>query len=123
MPHILIVEDESATAWALCESLEDEGHRTTHVSSAEDALAAVDRDHFDLVITDIRLPGMSGLNLARQLIDELGSIPILVVTAYGSREEADELKACGVSAVFRKPFRVDQIRRYLMTKYNVDVLR
>ena len=60
MAHILIVEDENATAWALAESLREEGYETRHAASAEDALAALRAHATDLVITDLRLPGMNG---------------------------------------------------------------
>ena len=111
MAQILIVEDENATAWALAESLREEGYETRHAASAEDALAAVRAHGTDLVITDLRLPGMNGAQLARRLRSGRRRVPVIVVTAYGSRETLEELRAAGVHAVFPKPFRVDQIRR------------
>ena len=111
MPHILIVEDENANAWALSESLQDEGYLTTHVACAEKALERMDESEFDLVITDVRLPEMNGLKLVRRILSGARPIPVIVVTAYGSRELSDELSAIGVHALFPKPFRVDQLRR------------
>jgi two-component system response regulator (stage 0 sporulation protein F) len=111
MAHILIVEDENATAWALAESLREEGYETRHAASAEDALAAVRAHATDLVITDLRLPGMSGAQLARRLRSGRRRVPVIVVTAYDSQETLEELRVAGVHAVFPKPFRVDQIRR------------
>jgi CheY-like chemotaxis protein len=89
MSHILIVEDETATAWAVAESLRDDGHRTTSVVSAEE----------------------DGIRLARRLRSARQPLPIIVLTAYGTRQAIDELESCGVHAVFSKPFRVDQLRR------------
>jgi two-component system response regulator (stage 0 sporulation protein F) len=111
MSHILIVEDETATAWAVAESLRDEGHETTTVGSAEEALKGLRGSTVDLVITDIRLPGMNGVRLLRRLRATRRRQPVIVITAYGTREVVDELEACGVHAVFNKPFRVDQLRR------------
>lgn len=111
MPSILIVEDENATAWALAESLREDGHDTITVSSAEDALEALSEGAPDVVITDLRLPGMSGVALVRRLRGGRHPIPVIVVTAFGSSETLQELTECGVHAVFAKPFRVDQVRR------------
>jgi DNA-binding NtrC family response regulator len=111
MSHILIVEDETATAWALAESLQDDGYETTTVVSAEDALKGLRGSTVDLVITDVRLPGINGVRLIRRLRSARRRQPIIVITAYGTREVIDELEACGVHAVFDKPFRVDQVRR------------
>jgi two-component system response regulator (stage 0 sporulation protein F) len=111
MPRILIVEDENATAWALAESLQEDGHETTTVSSAEDALEVLRGRGADLVITDLRLPGMSGSQLARRLRGARRAVPVIVVTAFGSSEVLEELAGFGVRAVFPKPFRVDQVRR------------
>jgi two-component system, response regulator, stage 0 sporulation protein F len=111
MPRILIVEDENATAWALAESLQEDGHETSTVSSAEDALERLRRQPVDLVITDLRLPGMGGAQLARRLRGGRRPTPVIVVTAFGSHDVLQELSDYGVHAVFPKPFRVDQVRR------------
>ena len=111
MSRILIVEDESATGLALVESLEDDGHEATHVTSAETALARLKQGEVDLVITDLRLPGGDGGTLARRILSGRRPLPVIVLTAYGSADILEQLRACGVHAVFPKPFRVDQIRR------------
>ena len=111
MSHILIVEDESATAWAIAESLQDEGHETTRVETAEEAVAKLERVKFDLVLTDVRLPGMSGLSLTRHLRGQGMNMPVLVLTAYGAALVIEELGEGVVHEVFSKPFRMDQLRR------------
>ena len=111
MPRILIVEDEHATAWALAESLQEDGHETSTVPSAEEALERLRRCPADLVITDLRLPGMGGAQLARRLRGGRRPTPVIVVTAFGSSDVLQELAGYGVHAVFPKPFRVDQVRR------------
>jgi two-component system response regulator (stage 0 sporulation protein F) len=111
MSRILIVEDESATAWALAESLREDGHDTATVGCAEDAIEKLRGRGTDLVITDLRLPGMSGAQLARRLRSGRRPLPVIVVTAFGTGEVLAELSSYGVHAVFPKPFRVDQVRR------------
>lgn len=111
MPHILIVEDESTTSWALAEGLADDGYTIDTFASAEEAWAWLQKGHSDLVITDFRLPGMTGLDLARKLRRGRHAQPVIVVTAYGSTETLRDLKAAGVAECFPKPFGMDGLRR------------
>ena len=111
MPNILIVEDEPVTAWALAESLSEDGYDITTVDTAEKALAAARKGYPDLLITDLRLPRMGGLDLVRRLKSRRNGAAVIVVTAYGSPQVLRELEACGVHACFPKPFLVEQLRR------------
>ena len=111
MPHILIVEDEPTTSWALAEGLSDDGYTIDTFRSAEEALAWLRSHKSDLVITDFRLPGLSGLELAQKLSRGRNAQPVIVVTAYGSPENIRELVRAGVAEVFPKPFHVDELRR------------
>jgi DNA-binding NtrC family response regulator len=111
MPHILIVEDEATTSWALAEGLSDDGFTIDTFRSAEDAWAWLQTGHSDLVITDLRLPGRSGLELARRLRRGRHAQPVIVVTAYATPEIVRELRSAGVVECFPKPFPVDALRR------------
>lgn len=111
MPHILIVEDEPATSWALAEGLSDDGYTIDTFPTAEAACAWLRTGKSDLVISDLRLPGMSGLDLARRLQRGRRAQPVIIVTAYGGPESAKALAASGVSDWFLKPFQMDQLRR------------
>jgi len=81
MPHILIVEDEVATSWALAEGLSDDGFSIDTFRSAEEAWAWLQNGHSDLVISDLRLPGMSGLELARKLRRGRHAQPVILRTS------------------------------------------
>ena len=111
MPSILIVEDEAATAWALAESLSDEGYAITTVDSAEAALAAYKESPADLVITDVRLPRMDGVELARRLGARKRPAPVIVVSAYGDERVLKRIEELGVHAYFPKPFQMDHLRK------------
>ncbi|HEV2104234.1 MAG TPA: response regulator [Candidatus Eisenbacteria bacterium] len=111
MPHILIVEDEPTTSWALAEGLSDDGYTIDTFRSAEEALAWLREGTSDLVISDLRLPGLSGLALARKLRRGRHRQPVIVVTADGSREALRDLRRAGVAEVFPKPFPMDALRR------------
>ena len=111
MPHILIVEDEPTTSWALAEGLSDDGYTIDTFRTGEEALAWLRAHRSDLVITDFRLPGLSGLELAQKLSRGRNAQPVIAVTAYGSPETVRELLRAGVVEVFPKPFHVDELRR------------
>ena len=111
MPHILIVEDEPTTSWALAEGLSDDGYTIDTFRTAEEALRWLREGESDLVITDLHLPGLSGLDLARKLRRGRNAQPVIVVTAYGSADTLRDLERAAVAAVFPKPFEVDALRR------------
>ena len=111
MPHILIVEDEPATSWALAEGLSDDGFTIDTFPSAEAAWRWLQSGRSDLVISDLRLPGMSGLELARKLRRGSHAQPVIIVTAYGGPEVQRELHRAGVTDCFSKPFPIDLLRR------------
>ncbi|HET9327494.1 MAG TPA: response regulator [Candidatus Eisenbacteria bacterium] len=111
MPHILIVDDEPGTSWALAEGLTDDGHTIDTFGTAEAALTWLSKSQSDLVISDLRLPGMSGLELARKLRRGRHAQPIILVTAYGTPETLREARTAGVMECFAKPFAMDGLRR------------
>jgi DNA-binding NtrC family response regulator len=111
MPHhLLIVDDEPATAWALAEGLADDGFTIDTFRTAEDACQWLRHSRSDLVISDLRLPGMSGLDLARKLARGRNAQPVIIVTAYGSAETLRSLRDAGVADCFSKPFAIDALR-------------
>src|SRR4029450_6032247 len=114
MPHILIVDDEPGTSWALAEGLTDDGHTIDTFGTAEAALTWLKDSQSDLVISDLRLPGMSGLELARKLRARLRggrhAQPVILVTAYGTPETIREARSAGVTDCFAKPFAMDGLR-------------
>src|SRR5436309_15503291 len=113
MPHILIVEDEPATSWALAEGLTDDGYTIDTFRTAEDAWVWLQARRSDLVISDLRLPGMSGLELAKKLTRGRHAQPVIIATAYGTPETPRDLRASGVADCFPRPSEMDGLRRSL----------
>lgn len=111
MPHILIVEDEQAMSWALAEGLSEDGFTTDTFRTAEDAWKWLQNGRSDLVISDLQLPGMSGLEFARRLQRGPHAQPVIIVTAYGTPEALRDLQSAGVADCFPKPFPIDMLRR------------
>lgn len=104
--HILIVDDEALIRSSLTYSLEQAGYRTSSAFNAEDALAIAQRDHPDLVLLDIGLPGMDGLEALGHFRTQIGC-PVIFVTAR--RRELDEVVGLelGADDFISKPFDVD----------------
>lgn len=110
MTRVLIVDDEESICWGLeriCQSL---GHQTTACASAEAGLEAVrDCDH-DLIILDVRLPGMNGLEAMQAFSDLAEGVPIIVITAYGELDSAVAAIQNGAFEYLPKPFDGDRVR-------------
>jgi two-component system, NtrC family, response regulator AtoC len=104
MAYILIVDDEIGIREFLADALEDEGHRTT---LAEDALTALHHLHgraFDLMLTDLRMPGaLDGMDLVRNVRAELPEMEVIVLTAHGSVDTAVEAMKLGAFDFLQKP--------------------
>ncbi len=111
MPHILIVEDEPTMSWALAEGLSEDGFTIDTFRSGEDAWNWLQRGRSDLVISDLQLPGMSGIELAKRLQKGPHAQPVIIVTAYGTPQVLAEMRRAGVADCFPKPFPLEMLRR------------
>jgi two-component system, response regulator, stage 0 sporulation protein F len=87
MKQILIVEDEDALCLLYKEELTQDGYDVTTVGNADEALAALNRESFDLIITDIRMPGRDGVELITQIMALRKDIPIIINSAYQSYKQ------------------------------------
>jgi len=107
---ILIVDDERTIRRAMRDALAREGHFAVSASGAEEAIRRCKSEAFDLLITDLKMPGMSGLELIREVKAILPCIRAIVITAYASAESAVEALRLGVSDYMVKPFRLSELR-------------
>ena len=107
---ILVVEDNSDNMKLFAWTLEDEGYVLEGVGSAEEGLAALARRPFDLVLMDIALPGIDGMEATRRIRAQsrFACLPIIAVTAHAIKAEAQAILAAGVTAVVTKP--IDEAR-------------
>jgi CheY-like chemotaxis protein len=81
--HILLVEDSSEVSCITVEYLHELGHSVAAVAEAELAIAKLGQESFDAVMTDVRLPGMSGIELARALNKSHPTLPVVIASGYG----------------------------------------
>jgi DNA-binding NtrC family response regulator len=106
---ILLIEDDTGIAETLRRVLVDEGHDVAIERRGDEGLARAGRDIFNLVITDLRLPGLSGLELVRQLHAAQPRLPIILTTAFGTTEIAIEATKFGAYDYLLKPFDMPQL--------------
>jgi len=123
MSTILIVEDEAKLLRLLDLNLGEEGHTIVKASSAETALNELRQQKIDLVLTDLRLPGMNGLEFLQEVKRAEWSVPVVVMTAFGSVETAVEAMKAGASNYVQKPFSMDEIKLVLRKELDVHQLR
>ncbi|RPJ79775.1 MAG: sigma-54-dependent Fis family transcriptional regulator, partial [Acidobacteria bacterium] len=109
MIQILVVDDDEQMQFFLREALLRQGYGVTVRSSAEDGLSALRCGAFDLLLIDVRLPGMSGLVAVDEALRIDPHIPIIVVTAHASRDGAIEAIRRGAYDYFTKPFRLEEM--------------
>lgn len=81
--NILLVEDSEEVSCITVEYLHELGHEVVAVSDAEQAIARIKEAQFDAVMTDIRLPGMSGIELARALVKNYPNVPVVIASGFG----------------------------------------
>ena len=108
MAKILIVEDNALNIKLFCDLLAAHGHQPEAVTDSRNALDAARSFAPDLVITDIQLPHVSGLDLIRLLRadEQLADVPIMAVTAYSARGDEERIRAAGAQAYVSKPISV-----------------
>jgi len=109
MHRVLIVDDEKLVRWTLKNSLEKAGYATTAVEDADAAVQILETDEFQLVISDVRLTGMSGLELLSHIRKTRPELPVILITAYGNDNMREEAKSRGAVAFFDKPFEMEAL--------------
>jgi signal transduction histidine kinase/two-component SAPR family response regulator len=108
--HILVVEDNGNTQNILCEVLAKLGHSAKGVNSAEKALHELEISEFDILLTDINLPGMSGVELARKVFAETPLMSIVISSGYGNFSK-NELEF--ETEFLPKPFNIESLKKVL----------
>ncbi|HTG37663.1 sigma-54 dependent transcriptional regulator [Sphingomonas sp.] len=101
---VALVEDDADLRRSMAQMLRIEGHDVTEFDSGEAALQAIGRDFAGPVVTDVRMPGLSGIDLFRRLIDRDSDLPVLLVTGHGDIEMAVAALKVGAWDFLTKPF-------------------
>lgn len=110
MKSVLVVDDDKSMRDFFCIFLKQEGYKIQCADSGKNALELLERKEFDLVITDIKMPGVNGVDVLKKVnLLNLNS-PVIMVTAYASNETAQEAINQGVYDYITKPFNIDEMR-------------
>jgi DNA-binding NtrC family response regulator len=107
--HLLLVEDEASLRQAVAEQLADRGYTVVQADSGEAAIARLADFAFDVLVTDLRLPGINGAAVIDAAVERYPDIVAIVVTGYGTVKDAVEAIKRGASDFVNKPFQIDEL--------------
>jgi DNA-binding NtrC family response regulator len=111
--HVLLVEDEAPLRLAIAEQLTDHGFEVAQAESGEQAVAALAEFAFDLVLTDLRLPGIGGAGVLDAAVERYPEIVVIVMTGFGTVKDAVEAIKRGAADFITKPFQFDALMHVL----------
>ena len=105
MGSILVADDDKTCRDSIQKVLEREGHMVQTAGNVDGALEALDRNHFDLVVCDYRMPGKTGVDLLIELRGKHSSVPVLMISACADTWVEAAILELGALAVLKKPIR------------------
>ena len=110
MYNVLIVEDHERLREQLGQFFEQEGYRVTTATCGEEGIAKLADDRFAIVVSDVKMPGMDGFQLARHVREKYPDTDVILITAFGNIKQAVEAMKLGASDYITKPFQPEAIR-------------
>ena len=112
MKAILFVDDHEVLARLSCEILEMQGYKAVSAYSAKDALEKFDQQDFDILVTDFRMEGMNGVELAHKVREKSPNTPVIIVTGYGPIDGGKDVNDC-LAKEDLFPALIEKIKFYL----------
>ena len=124
-PNVLIVEDDRELREALCTTLQLAGMKYFEADCAENALVALEKRNFDIVVSDVNMPGMSGHELLAQVKSKVPGLPMMLITAFGQIKDAVDAMQAGADDYLVKPFEpqtlIESIERIVGVNQNTEI--
>lgn len=124
-PNVLIVEDDRELREALCTTLQLAGMKFFEADCAENALIALEKRNFDIVVSDVNMPGMSGHELLAQVKSKVPGLPMMLITAFGQIKDAVDAMQAGADDYLVKPFEpqtlIESIERIVGGNQNTEI--
>ena len=108
--RVLVVDDDIQIRQVLSDMLKMDGHEATTCCDGYEALVELNNGTYDLIITDLGMPGMSGLDLAMTVHEKSPDLPITMITGWGTQLDHNEIKTRGIKRVLSKPFHLKEIK-------------
>jgi two-component system alkaline phosphatase synthesis response regulator PhoP len=109
--HVLVVDDEGAIRYSVSKTLQRVGYNVTEAASGEEALDNMKKQHFDVVLTDIRMPGLTGVELLKRIKEQAPDAIVILMTGYASLGTAVEALRLGAHDYLIKPSSSQDIRQ------------
>jgi DNA-binding NtrC family response regulator len=122
-PRILVVDDEPSIRTVLKAHLAREGHDVSTATDGAEAVSALTATPYDLVISDLKMPGMSGLELLAWCTREQPGLPVVLITAHGTVDTAVEALKLGAQDFITKPFDLDELKQAVEKALRVEQAR
>jgi len=110
---VLVVDDDDQIREILTDMLTMDGYSATACPDANAALKTINEDSFDILITDLGMPGMSGLDLAGEVHETHPQIPIAMITGWGTQLSEQEVSSRGIRAILSKPFHLKEVKELI----------
>lgn len=110
MKHVLIVDDQHGIRLLLNEVLKKEGYVTYLAANGVEALSIAEAHELDCVLLDMKLPGMSGMEILKFLKEKWPRLPVIMMTAFGDFDIVQEALNLGAIRYFTKPFNIFEVR-------------
>lgn len=110
---VLVVDDDPRVLGAVSDILQLDDHDVSTADDGFEAFELIKACKYDLLITDLGMPGMSGIELAIEAHKLQPRLPVIVVTGYGARITPAERESAGIVGVIDKPFRISELQRLL----------
>ena len=123
MSKILVIDDEQGMRDFLSIMLKKEGYDVVAAENGSDALKAVQTEIFDLVISDVKMPGLNGIDVLKTVKEVSSETIVIMVTAYATAETAVEAMKLGAYDYITKPFKVDEIKLIIQKALEKGLLR
>lgn len=114
---LLIVDDQYGIRVLLYEVFGKEGYQTLQAANGKQALDIVKKDSPDLVILDMKIPGMDGLEILKEIKKMNTDIKVIMMTAYGELDMIKEATELGAITHFTKPFDIDELRQAVRSQF------
>lgn len=120
-PRILIIDDEEHMCWALARAMRQEGYEAVTATGGREGLALLNREGASLVILDLKMPDISGLEVLEQIKKSQPRLPVIMITAHGTIQTAIEAMKIGAADYITKPFDLDELK--IVVKKTLQVSR
>jgi DNA-binding NtrC family response regulator len=120
-PQVLVIDDDAVIGRSFDRVLSDKGYDVSTALSGEEALKDMENTEYDVVFTDIKMPGMDGIEVAERIKARCPWTPVVVITGYGTTENEAKASVLGVSGFVRKPLTPEMIESVTLKALEMPV--